>query len=523
MTKKWLDFGIVMMILVLLAGCQTAETAVPTDTTTPAVASPLPPTETPPPTETAVPPTPSPIPPSPTPIDVDAILNQGFGEVEAGNFANAITAAETVIAFDPDIAAAYHLLSLTYRQVGNYESALLATDQALALEPANPEYYVEQALAREGLTEFEEMLASTDRCLEIDPEAATCLVTQGVALRHLFRWQDAVDAFTQAIELEPQIDAYTLRGVAYRELGEYELAIADHTRSIELLPDYPYYHLDRAATYLAQGAPLLALDDLDTCLMLDADFPPCYFYQGEAYAALAQVATAVTAYQTYLTFVEQNDCPACQAVAEAYVQYANELETIDWGETTWTVFRGECQGRAAGNALEISTPSICYLQSQQAGQFDLETVNYVQANLRLSEHPTKRPSVNLYLVTYDDDNQYWEAGCTILDEPADGLAYTFCKIESGTLDGSANDPFFVEGPRVAFDTWHQVRTEIDPETAEHRFYFNGDLIGRYTPANPGELLAQPFRIEIQQHSGGDGTSLVSGQIDELTFGHQTDE
>lgn len=512
-------FFLLVGMLVFCTSCQRAETAV-----TPT--APKPTTTVPAPTETAPPTaTPSAEPaPTITPVNVDALLDEGFAFLDEGKTANAIANAEAVLAFSPNEARAHQLLGFAHRQVNNLEAALRDFTQAIALDPENVTYYIDRANINQGLENYGAALEDAAACLQIDAARAGCFAIQARVYNIQNQWEHAVEAFTQAIEHAPQEpDYYSERGISYRELGEYEAAVADHTRAIELADDVPYYLLDRAATHLVDGSPVAALEDAEACIALDEAFAPCYFHQGEALARLGQVAAAVTAYQTYLTFVEQGDCPDCQAAARRYVREAEALETVEWGDTTWTVFRGECEGRVIGDALQLSSPSICYIQSQDAGIFELERVNYAQANLRLRVHPDKAPSINLYLVTYDNENSYWESGCTILDEPVDGLAYTFCKVETGTLDGSASDPFFVEGPRVAYDTWHQVRTEIDPETAEHRFYFNGELIGRFDSGRSEELLDASFRVEIQLHSGGDGESPVSGQTKDLLFGDVRDE
>jgi|GEM_PF-6159673 len=106
-------------------------------------------------------------------MDIEALVNSGRAYLEAGNYAEAITALETaaeqasdnsdahfllgqaynqngelskaadefrtVLELDPENAAAHHNLGVTYYQLQDLEAALEQFEQALSIEPDDPD------------------------------------------------------------------------------------------------------------------------------------------------------------------------------------------------------------------------------------------------------------------------------------------------------------------------------------------------------------------------------------------------
>jgi hypothetical protein len=56
---------------------------------------------------------------------------------------------------------------------------------------------------------------------------------------------------------------------------------------------------------------------------------------------------------------------------------------------------------------------------------------------------------------------------------------------------------------VAYDTWHKVRIEANPVSAELRYYLDDDLIGSHLPSDAADVLqADSFRISACTYSTG---------------------
>ena len=67
-----------------------------------------------------------------------------------------------------------------------------------------------------------------------------------------------------------------------------------------------------------------------------------------------------------------------------------------------------------------------------------------------------------------------------------------------------------------YDTWYVSRFEINPETLEIRFFFDGDLIGSYVP-NDAELLRKVrFYPDIGSWTGADED--ITAYIDDVRLG-----
>lgn len=473
--------------------------------------------------ETAVPATESPPTATTPPIDNQIIqknINAAWTYFEAGQFESAIAAANTILELTEN-AAAFHIRGLAYRQSGNTEQALADLSKATDLDAQNEIYWLDLSLTYPFSPEyFSDALQAADHCVELAPENPECHGVRGAAFIRNRDYDAALAAYNQAIALNPMLShLYAQRADAQRELGFVEDALIDYDKAIELQHTYAQFWGDRAYTFLffTEGESEKARLDSNRCAALDPDLALCYYTLGVALQNLNKPSTAAAAFETFLELVAPDDAPDWQAEANAFLAAYRETAG-DWQVEGWLVSLGECVGNQVNGVVLVSSPSICYVQSEAVGDLSITATNVVSGQLYLPSAAAKVPSINLYLTTYDEEGNYWESGCTILASADDKLAETFCKVETGQLESSASDPYLVSGPQVAYDTWLDVRIEVDPETAENHYYIDNRLIGSFVPPNAAALLAAPFNVEIQLHSGGDGDDLVSGQVQNVHVG-----
>lgn len=75
--------------------------------------------------------------------------------------------------------------------------------------------------------------------------------------------------------------------------------------------------------------------------------------------------------------------------------------------------------------------------------------------------------------------------------------------------GGSHFEYITPSVRGAFDTWHTARIEADPNTANLRFYFDGGLVGSYTPTDAAALrTTNDLRPKVGVWNDGPNTFLT---------------
>lgn len=104
-------------------------------------------------------------------------------------------------------------------------------------------------------------------------------------------------------------------------------------------------------------------------------------------------------------------------------------------------------------------------------------------------------------------NAVWWANCGILVSTPQ--PYFTCAQES---DGQGSFDYESESFYVEYDRWYAVRIEFNSETAELTFYFDGEQVGQWQPANVSQLLDNRFHVVIS--SWNDVGTTVEGDVDD---------
>jgi tetratricopeptide (TPR) repeat protein len=206
-----------------------------------------------------------------------------------------------------------------YRRRGDYGRAFAAYDQAIASNPAFAPAYLGRAQAG---------LAGN----LIDPSAARADLENAVALDPILP-----EARLELARLDLDESLYLQ---ALEQLQTAEL----------LLPGSPWVHYLRGRVYLAQGDPLMALEEANRANQLDLTFLPVYRLTGEALQAGGQWVEAIVPLEIYLRYIEVPDAAAQIMIARSYAA-AGELEKavaavsvaldIDPGDADVLLLRGD--------------------------------------------------------------------------------------------------------------------------------------------------------------------------------------
>jgi hypothetical protein len=142
----------------------------------------------------------------------------------------------------------------TLAQTGQFNEAITLYDAVLAEEPHHAPAWCNRGNPLHDLGRVDEALESFDRAIAINPAHYQSFCNKGVALMDAMRFEEALTAFNQCITLAPDFAlAYSNRGNVHRALHAYSLALADYVRATELDPSLVIAHWNESTCRLHMG------------------------------------------------------------------------------------------------------------------------------------------------------------------------------------------------------------------------------------------------------------------------------
>jgi tetratricopeptide (TPR) repeat protein len=249
-----------------------------------------------------------------------------LGRVQAarGNFDLATAALERALTIDPNDAVANQAIAGVYAKLGRPEDAKVYYRRALALDSDNPTIHAAYAnfLAHQG--DMEGAIAAFQTVIRLAPDNYAARVNLGSVLTDIGRLPEAIMMYQRANAIRPSYMAYSNLGTAYSMSARYEEAVEAYNQALEIndsdwlawgnlayvyswmggqdvraretfekaielaeaakdkSPRDPYIYSDLALYYAKTGQPELALQHVETALVLAPD-------SGEMLAAAAEV------------------------------------------------------------------------------------------------------------------------------------------------------------------------------------------------------------------------------------------
>jgi adenylate cyclase len=178
--------------------------------------------------------------------------------------AQARTALERAIAFDPKFAAAYALLAEIYRSEWWYwwrddehalEHALGLAQRAIALDDELPFAHMFLGWIHLWRKEHDQAIAEARRCVELDPDNAEGNARLGHTLDQAGQPAEGLPFIETAMRLDPHYPFLHIFWLAhaFQSMERYHEAIAAYRRTISRNPDFSSAHLQLAATYAQLG------------------------------------------------------------------------------------------------------------------------------------------------------------------------------------------------------------------------------------------------------------------------------
>jgi WD40 repeat protein len=146
-------------------------------------------------------------------------------------------------------------------------------------------------------------------------------------------------------------------------------------------------------------------------------------------------------------------------------------------------------------------------QVQTSQSWSFGQVDYIEARLKVDgQHTGTDANLNLAIVQAPTGEE-WFTTCAIgLDDPK---PYLWC------IQVTNGDSFEYERSfqTLEYDRWYTIRISMDPQTAELKYYLDGQLVGSWQPTNLNTLKKAKF-IMVMGASAGQGTGMI-GYIDDV--------
>ena len=172
----------------------------------------------------------------------------------------------------PDLAEAYYLRGLIYREEKQYEKSFENFDQAIRFNGNDAQYWYARAVTYFETGRHEEAIADLDQVVSLNPLHASAYNNRGLVNLELGRPEAAVEDFSIAIGLNPTMaTAYNNRGSVYQQLGNPDKALEDLAQAIRLDPRNGQAYYKRALAHAQLGRDSDAQQDADRAEQLGID------------------------------------------------------------------------------------------------------------------------------------------------------------------------------------------------------------------------------------------------------------
>ncbi|MBN2148080.1 MAG: tetratricopeptide repeat protein [Anaerolineales bacterium] len=186
---------------------------------------------------------------------------------------------------------------------GDYQSMKEFLGQALQADPNSPDLYYYLGEAHRNLGEYEEALDAYQQALALKVNFAPAYLGRARVNLALDPQADVSADLQLAIDHDPYMVApYLERAAYYIRQNEPDLALEDLVLAESLFPGMPMIYLLSAQIYLLQGDLENALDYAETANELDSTLLPTYLTLAETYLAVEDLDAAYKTVRIYINY-----------------------------------------------------------------------------------------------------------------------------------------------------------------------------------------------------------------------------
>ena len=207
--------------------------------------------------------------------------------------------------------AAYHYqMGLSYLGERNYTSALIELTEAEKLDPDNPELLYNLGMAYIGKRRPDLAEQRLQKAILLKPNNSAARNDLGVAYLELKRWDSAIQQFKivkDDIFYENSENATINLGLAYLGKGDYPKALEELRAVAAGNRRNPIIHLSLGRVLFAMEKTEQAITEYKKALEIYNEFGAAYFYIGQAYLKINNVAAARASFREAVRIMPDTD------------------------------------------------------------------------------------------------------------------------------------------------------------------------------------------------------------------------
>ena len=164
-------------------------------------------------------------------------------QAKQGNYKQAISLLNQLIARCPDSAIDYNNRGLMYLKIGNYQRAMSDFNRAIAVNPRLDRAYNNRGNCYAQQGKLGKALENYEQALDINPCNQKVWINHGITLRELGNYELAIETLEIAKVIGKQYRGriYAERGYTHYLRGDWNYAIADYRRALSSLPEGDRY------------------------------------------------------------------------------------------------------------------------------------------------------------------------------------------------------------------------------------------------------------------------------------------
>ncbi len=228
----------------------------------------------------------------------DAAIRGKFEEAvalhNAGQFAPAQRAYESVIQAHPGHAEAMHNLGLLYVQQGRFTDAAVWMQRAVEANPTQPIYLSNYGNILQDLQRWSEAVPQYQKAVALDPNYADANYNLGNALQKMGQHGAAIQSYQRAIALNPAwAEAYLNCGNSHDALGQQAEALYNYDKVIECNPHFSGGYINRSNVLVKLGRQAEALAGYNHAATLGQDAYQAYIGGAEILMGQSRFVEAI--------------------------------------------------------------------------------------------------------------------------------------------------------------------------------------------------------------------------------------
>jgi len=164
-------------------------------------------------------------------------LQSGISLLNDGNYAEALKEFESVIATNPQSAAAWNYKSFSLFKLGRYNESIQASDKAIALDQNYTEAWTTKGYALNLLERYNEAIPAFDHAIDLNPNSPDPWIGRGISYFSFQNYSEAIVSFDRAIIMVPtDKNAWNYKGKSLQALNKYSDAVAAYDSSLKINP-----------------------------------------------------------------------------------------------------------------------------------------------------------------------------------------------------------------------------------------------------------------------------------------------